>query len=424
MRGSATVLTLFACLIGPGKTLLAADGSHDCVQNESSNSSPQTELKILGNDFPALHGLTEAVANCAGDQSVTAELTQNYRDLQVPALATDPANFDVVLTGNNAIVPLLNEALLRPLDDLIEQYAPELDQQNRVTFDGRTMAIAVLANAQHLFVRQDLLDAIAAPIPETFSDLIAICEQLQRESDLQYPLLAAFKSGWDLGLEFINHYLAAGGNTEGTLNNAYGVQALANLQAMSECMHPDYLSRGINDVQAEWQAGNAAVAFLWGSRANSILDSSDTLPIVREQTRLSGAPMVAHANDPSVSMPASSLWWVGFAIPRNLPEESAVNAFKAMVGGMNSLYLLENYNDDAVWLLDNFKPSRHSAGVQQVLADNAPAYPSHVLTGILHQAAGNEIAAFLQGRLDAEATLKAVDASVAASASEKGLLSD
>lgn len=381
-----------------------------------------SELNILGNDFPALHGLTDAVAKCNGKVKINTEHTQNYRELQLPALSSRPANFDIVLTGNNAIVPLLNEGLLQPLDKLIEQYAPQLPIRNRVTFDGKTMAIAAFANAQHLYLREDLLQAVGARIPETFAGMMSLCKRLQQQSVLSYPLAASFKVGWDIGLEFINHYLAIGGDTSASVNNKAGLTALQNLQDMASCMNPDYLSQGNNEIQSIWQSGEAAIAFLWGSRASTILDSTDSLAVVRTHTLLTGAPLVAKVDNADSLQPASTLWWVGFAIPQNLPSERAAAGFTAMLQGLYSSYLLEQYNDDAVWLLDEYSPNHSTQGIKAVVDASAPAYPSDVLIGLLHHAAGEQVPAFLQGRLNAEETLQAIDAWVATSAREKGLI--
>lgn len=252
------------------QSTFAADIPVDCGFAAARGGNREQEVRILGNDFPALHGLIAAVAHCNGKQPISAELTQSYRDLQLPALSANPAGFDVVITGNNAIVPLLNDGLLQPLDHLIEKHIPQLSVRNRVTFDSQTMAIAFLVNSQHLYARKDVLNSIDSGIPTTFSQMISVCEQLQKQTDTPYPLIAAFEAGWDLGLEFINHYLAEGGSHENSVNNTAGTRALANLKAMSRCMHPDFLSRGINDIQAEWQAGNAALAF-YGDRVHDLL---------------------------------------------------------------------------------------------------------------------------------------------------------
>ena len=75
-------------------------------------------VRVLSNDFEALHRVGEGVMECAGD-GVAVELNQTveHKTIQVPALTTDPATYTVALIANNSIVPLLSGDLLRPLDE-------------------------------------------------------------------------------------------------------------------------------------------------------------------------------------------------------------------------------------------------------------------------------------------------------------------
>ena len=53
----------------------------------------------------------------------------------------------------------MNDGLVRPLNNLIAKHASGLQDMQFVTVDGEVMAIAYMANAQHLFYRSDILDA-------------------------------------------------------------------------------------------------------------------------------------------------------------------------------------------------------------------------------------------------------------------------
>ena len=50
---------------------------------------------------------------------VTKNQTTEHKNIQVPALTTDPATYTVAMVANNSVVPLLNGGLVRPLDDLV-----------------------------------------------------------------------------------------------------------------------------------------------------------------------------------------------------------------------------------------------------------------------------------------------------------------
>ena len=309
--------------------------SQQSKSEESSVAKDKVTVRLLSNSFPALTALADSIKACAPRHiEFSANQTNQYRQLQVAALSSKPAAFDLIITGNNAIVPLLNERLLKPLDKLIEQHAPALPELQKIRVDGTTVAIALLANAQHLYVRKDLLTKVDLPIPETVNDLISTCKVLQANGT-RYPYAAAYKAGWDLGLEFVNYYLAAGGDfidTDGliSLDKTIATDVLSTMKQLTACMTPDYLSRGINEVQAAWQGGEHAIAFLWGSRANAILESETTLEEVRLNTVLAGAPAYIKSAGSS-ELPASTLWWVGFGVPANVDRDVEVEAFNIII---------------------------------------------------------------------------------------------
>ena len=80
-------------------------------------------VRILSNDFEALRIVNDAAATCASDAvTVTANATAEHKNIQGPALTANPAEYTVAVVANNSIVPLLNDGLIRPLDDLVAQY--------------------------------------------------------------------------------------------------------------------------------------------------------------------------------------------------------------------------------------------------------------------------------------------------------------
>ena len=77
-------------------------------------------VHILSNDFEALRVVNAGAGECAtGTVTVTSNATEEHKNLQVPALVGTPAEYTVAVVANNSIVPLLNEGLIRPLDDLV-----------------------------------------------------------------------------------------------------------------------------------------------------------------------------------------------------------------------------------------------------------------------------------------------------------------
>jgi multiple sugar transport system substrate-binding protein len=60
---------------------------------------------------------------------------------------------------------------------------------------------------------------------------------------------------------------------------------------LAEYAHPDYLSQASNETQATWEAGQAALGIMWGSRGGAILDAEGSTPEVTENTVLAAAPV-------------------------------------------------------------------------------------------------------------------------------------
>ena len=131
-------------------------------------------VRILSNDFPALHAVNEGAAACAGDSvEVTVNQTADHNDIQVAALTADPAQYTVAVVANSSIVSLMNEDLIRPLDDLVERFGGDLSPSQMIRIDGQIMAIAFMANAQHLFYRSDILEKVGVQPPQTYEDVLA-----------------------------------------------------------------------------------------------------------------------------------------------------------------------------------------------------------------------------------------------------------
>ena len=434
-RSNLIVLSLFLASLLCIATFSAngTEGQEQCVattHTDASNSSDQAalDLRILANDFPALHALTDSMQACAPDNiNIVAEHTREYRQLQIPALQQSPSAFDVVMTGNNAIVPLLNDGLLQPLDDLLDKFAPNLPATQKVRFNGQTMAVALLANAQHLFYRQDLLQKAGLKPPETIEELLSACTVL-KEAGVEHPFAASFKAGWDLGLEFINFYIGNGGgftsndtNSGSTLiaiDTNVAKKALHNMKSLTSCMTPDFLSRGINEVQASWQGGNHAIATLWGSRATAILDDTTTLEQVRQSTVLGGGLKTNADTDDSTGV-ASTLWWVGFALPKTVSKEHAEAAMKLMFD-KTMTHVIDNHSNKAVWLINGYQPDQNAVGVSNTVKDKATAYPSNATINLLHEAAGQELTDFLKGKESADVALQDLLASYRSKAAAAG----
>ena len=382
-------------------------------------------IRILASDFPAIHAVAgTAEENCAASAS---EFTRNHtteaRQIMNAALTPNPAEYTSVIVANSTLTQLMNDGLVRPLNDLVEKYGADLPKNLMITIDDNIMAVAFMANSQHLFSRKDILEKAGInSIPGTYSEMIAAAQAIRKAGIMEYPIVMNMKTGWNVGESFNLFFLAHGGEffkpgtAEPTVNSAAGIAALNTLKALVEYAHPDHLTQASNETQAIWEAGEAALGIMWGSRGSVILDDEGSSEQVTSNTVLSSAPSVKPGG-----IPGATLWWDGFTISKNVSDAEAEATFAALASSLNSDMVAAN-NDDAIWLLEGFKPGAAAEGVSATAQGGAVPYPMLPQIGLLHNALGSELSEFLKGNESAEKALADVEAAYVTAAKEKGFL--
>lgn len=380
-------------------------------------------VSILGNDFPALQAVVEGAQACAtGAVQVTSNLTADHRDLQVAALTANPSQYSVAVVANGSIVPLMNAGLIRPLDDLVAAHGASLQPSQLVRVEGQVMAVAFMANAQHLFYRSDVLEQAGVEAPESLSDVLAAAEAIRAQGIMDHPVAIVSGAGWNLAQEFVNLYLGHGGSffepgsAAPAINNDTGIAALNALKSLTSYSNPDYLTFDSNTVQALWEAGEVALMLHWGSRGAGILSGENGVDGVAENTVLAAAPVVE-----GQTRPATTLWWDGFTIASNTSDADAEASFLAMLNGITPDRIAAN-SDLAVWLADGYTPTPASAGVIASAQGGAAPYPMTPFMGLMHTALGDNLAGFLQGSATTEETLETIEAAYITAARAQGFL--
>jgi len=380
-------------------------------------------IRILSNDFPALHAVIDAAEKCAGDGvTFRRNQTKEHRNIQVAALTANPAEFTSAIVANSSIVPLLNDGLIRPLDALVAKHGRGLKKHQLITINGKIMAVAFMANAQHLYYRKDILARAGVGVPTSYDEVLSAANAITAKGIMDYPFALNTKKGWNLGEEFVNMYLGykgqlfKPGSAVASVNNAKGVAALKMIKSLTIYSNPDFLTFDSNATQALWEGGKLALATMWGSRGGTILDDKGSTSKITSNTVLAGAPTVGGG-----STPATTLWWDGFTIAKNISDKDAKATFIAMMKGISTEMVRAN-NDAAVWLIDGFVPGKAATGVSASASAGATPYPMLPYAGLLHNALGSELSEFLQGKESAQQALSDVEAAYTASAKEKGFL--
>lgn len=403
---------------------VALMGSAAFAQSDVNCGPEGQSVRILGSDFPAIQAVSGTAQELCGDNAseFTVTLRDDTRDMMNQAQTPDPAQYTSVIVANSTLTQLMNDGLVRPLDDLVAKYGQNIQPGQLITLGGNVMAVAFMANSQHLFSRTDILEeAGITEIPRTVDEVVAAAEAIRAAGIMENPIVMN-ATGWNGGELFNLFYLGHGGQffepgtANPTINNETGVAALNSIKALAEYAHPDYLSHASNETQGIWEAGQAALGIMWGSRGGDILDDEGSSPEVTENTVLSSAPLVSEDG-----LPASTLWWDGFTIATNISDEEAEATFAALAAALNPDMVAE-HNDDAIWLLEGYQPGPAAAGVAETAQGGARPYPMIPYINFMHNAASAELADFLMGDETAEQTLADIEAAYTDAAREAGFL--
>ncbi|WP_299626301.1 ABC transporter substrate-binding protein [Pelagibius sp.] len=375
----------------------------------------EVPVKSISAGFEAWKAVTAAMAECGNFE---AELDQEFRKKQPAAFAATPSLYQIGGVANSTIVPLLNEGTIRPLDDLVAKYGQNLTSNQLIKVDGQVMSIAMMVNAQHLMYRKDILDDLGIAPPKSYDEMLAAAEKIKQAGVVDYPIGATMKTGWNVGMEFVNMFLGMGGEffTDGVqpnVNNETGIKALNMMKALTEYMDPEFLVSDSTYVQQQFQQNKIAMANLWASRAGAMDDEAESQVVGKIE--MAAAPAAVPGGKP-----ATTIWWDGIVIAKNISDEEADAAFRVAMEGLDSDMVQAN-SDIAVWLIKGYQPGRLAVGAIESLQGGAPSFPASTAMGLMHTALGNNVADFLTGAKTAEQALADVEAEYTTSAKETGL---
>ena len=408
-------LTLAGAVALMGSTAMAMT---DCGISEG-------RVSIVGNEFPAIQTVGAGAMACAGDSvEVSTNLTADHQKINVDGMSGDPAEYTSAIIANSSIVALINEDVIRPLNDLVEKHGSSLKPNQLIKVGDEILAVAFMANAQHLVYRSDVLAEVGAEPPATYEEMLDIAEQIRAAGIMDNPIGGAYAAGWNLAQEFNNMFLGYGGthfkpgSAEPNVNTEAGVNALNMMKALSEYMNPDFLTHDSNGTSAEFRAGYMAMMNMWGSRAAVLVDAEGIPQEVVDGFAIAG-PMTVGGG----TKPASTLWWDGWTVAKNISDADAEATFLALMNGIDPGMMADDeVAKQAVWLIDGYQPTPAAVGVFAAAEAGTTPYPYLPFMGLMHTALGAELTDFMNGRESAEQALADVEAAYVAAAKEKGFL--
>lgn len=382
-------------------------------------------ISIVGNEFPAIQTVGAGAMACAsGSVEVSTNLTADHQQINLAGMSGNPAEYTSAIVANSSIVALMNEDVIRPLDDLIAKHGEGIQPNQLITINGQVMAVAFMANAQHLVYRSDILEQAGVDAPTTYEEMLAAAEKIRSMGLAENPLGGSYAAGWNLAQEFNNMFLGFGGShfeaggATPSVNNEQGIQTLEMMKALSAYMNPDFLTHDSNATNAEFRAGNVAMMNMWGSRAATLVTAEGVPQEVVDGFAIAG-PMTVGGG----MTPATTLWWDGFTIAKNVSDADAEATFVALKNGISPSILDDaDVASQAVWLIEGYEPTEASVGVFAAAQAGSIPYPMLPYMGLMHTALGAELSDFMQGKETAEQALSDVEAAYIAAAKEKGFL--
>ena len=376
---------------------------------------PSSKVSLLANSFAAWKAVSDAMGECGNFE---AELDAEFRKKQPDAFAANPSLYQLGGVSNGTIQPLLSAGTIRPLNDLVAKYGKDLQPNQLIRINGQIMAIAMMVNNQHLMYREDIFKSLGLEVPTTYFELLSAADKVAASGQVQYALGGTYKAGWNLAEEFVNMYMGMGGDffdgSKPSINNVMGIRTLEMMRNLTHYMDPEYLVADSTYVQQQFQQGKIAMAVLWATRAAAMDDAKESQVVGKVKMAAAPSPV-------SGALPASTLWWDGVVLAKNMTDQQADEAFQLLMEGIDR-EMVTNNNDAAVWLINGYKPGPMAMGAAETAENGALPYPNGVEMGLMHTALGNNVADFLKGKETAEQTLLDIEAEYTTAAKEKGLL--
>ena len=376
---------------------------------------PSSKVSLLANSFAAWKAVSDAMGECGNFE---AELDAEFRKKQPDAFAANPSLYQLGGVSNGTIQPLLSAGTIRPLDDLVAKYGKDLQPNQLIRINGQIMAIAMMVNNQHLMYREDIFNSLGLEVPTTYYELLTAADKVAASGQVQYALGGTYKAGWNLAEEFVNMYMGMGGDffegSKPSVNNAMGIRTLEMMRNLTHYMDPEYLVADSTYVQQQFQQGKIAMAVLWATRAAAMDDAKESQVVGKVKMAAAPSPV-------SGALPASTLWWDGVVLAKNMTDQQADEAFQLLMEGIDKEMVRKN-NDLAIWLVNGYEPGPMALGAAETAENGALPYPNGVEMGLMHTALGNNVADFLTGKETAEQTLMDIEAEYTTAAKEKGLL--
>ena len=294
--------------------------------------SEGVEINVISWSFPITDFYAEELEACNEVDNITVN-TQLLASTDVQeqvrlALSTGgDSPYDVVHGSNSHIAEWGAPGWVMPLNDLVEEYWDEYNLGDipetawaGATIDGNIVGVPMVGNTLHLIYRQDVFDEMGYEVPETYDDIITLCDAIGLDSDWDMPFALDLSTTRRWEIEFFMVLRAYGGDyldddNMPIFNSEEGVMAINKMIEVANACHgfagQDFT---LNDQEVGIQLGTIPATKMWASRAANMTDP--------ERTDL--GDVIAYAPAPVAvegGLRAGSAWNDYYMIPTNTTND-------------------------------------------------------------------------------------------------------
>ncbi len=309
------------------------------------------------------------------------------------------------LCTNATLAILAQDAGIRPLDALLDAGDIAIPDHQRIVVKGKTLAIALTADAHLLAYRADIFEKSGLNVPQTLFDIPATIKTLRTKTDLETPLLLDRSDGWSLAQIVLSHLDSPIDKTTGDIDlNTQAAQELLTL--LLDLAGDASMTTTIDD----WSAGHSAM----------MLTPGNAMHRLSKIANVTARPLM----QPNSEVPATPIWWQGWAIPADQSDIDVKAAFDAMTLASDPAGLTPDLSEQALWLMNGFKPGQVHEGTLKAVAAGAQAIPIDLCGGLLHAALADVLPAFVDGTLTVVQTLTKAQSAYRIAARNSGTMVD
>ena len=128
--------------------------------------------------------------------------------------------YDIVHGANAQVGEWAGSGWMMPLNDLVDKYWDEYNLGDipekaweGTTIDGQIYGVPIVGNTLHLIYRQDVFDELGLDVPDTYDEVIEVCNAIGLDNpDWDMPFTINLSAGWAWEIEFFQMLRAYGGD--------------------------------------------------------------------------------------------------------------------------------------------------------------------------------------------------------------------